>query len=392
MPYDNDDTRKRENEQVFERKRYGFFSSVPEKHIVDIMAGASSVGFTGKTTQMHKYSENHRTTIGHFLNKGKWDDERLDKTLSSECYKTIQRLAKERAVPVFLDLDDTTNPKKKPSSRANRPMEGGDFVYSHLLGKTVWGHQAMAALLSAGDTVLCYKLERCGKTPGGKIEQAIRIANSLPAAELPSYALMDSWYTCPKLTYAFLAKGYHTIGALKTNRIIYPAGIRIALNKFAAYIHKSDASLVTVGEDRYWIYRYEGKLNGIDNAVVLLSYPENAFGNAKALRAFLCTDTSLDTATILRYYQNRWDIEVFFKQQKTILGFKGYQIRSVKGIERFWLLLSLTTFYCIVSRNMPLGEAVRDCRTSVAIDFAFLIYCAGRDGIPFDSLPLKPVC
>ena len=68
-------------------------------------------------------------------------------------------------------------------------MEGGAFAYSHLLGKTVWGHQAMAALISDGETALCYKLERCGKNDAGKIEQAAEIASSLPMAERLSYAL-----------------------------------------------------------------------------------------------------------------------------------------------------------------------------------------------------------
>ena len=368
------------------------FTSVPEKHIVDIVTSATSAGFSGKTTQMCRYSENHRTTIGHFLNKGKWDDEKLEREMSKQCYEIVGRVAEERNVPVFIAIDDTTNPKKKPSSRAERPMEGGAYVYSHLQGKVVWGHQALAALISGGDTALCYKLERTGKTPGGKIEQILQIAASLPMAQQPAYTLMDSWYTCPKLVDAFLAKGYHTIGALKTNRIIYPGGIRISISEFAPFIHKSDASLVTVGKDRYWIYRYEGKLNSIDNAVVLLSYPEDAFGEPTALRAFLCTDTTLDTPTILQYYKNRWDIEVFFKQQKNLLGFKGYQIRSAKGIDRLWLILSLASFYCILTRDMPLGDAVRDCRTAIATDFAFLFYCAGRDGLPFESLPLKAVC
>ena len=44
--------------------------------------------------------------------------------------------------------------------------------------------------------------------------------------------------------------------------------------------------LVTVKNRKYYVYRYEGNLNGIENAVVLLSYPEKAFGNPKALRAF----------------------------------------------------------------------------------------------------------
>jgi hypothetical protein len=311
--------------------------------------------------------------------------------LSNKSYEHISQLAQDKGSPIFVSIDDTVNPKKKPSSQAKRPMEGGAFVYSHLLGKTTWGHQAISALVSDGETALCYKLERCGKDGASKIEQAIQIAESLPVPQRPGYALMDSWYTCPKLVDAFSGKGYHTIGALKTNRIIYPQGIRISISEFASdYIRKSDSSLVTVGREKYWIYRYEGKLNGIDGAVVLISYPEKAFGNPQALRAFLCTDCELDTLAVLQYYHNRWDIEVFFKQQKNIFGFDGYQMRSVTGIERFWLLLTLASFYCIVSRDMPLGQAARDCRAVIAFDFAFLIYCAGRDGIPFDSV--KSAC
>lgn len=40
----------------------------------------------------------------------------------------------------------------------------------------------------------------------------------------------------------------------------------------------------------------------IENAVVLLSYPEKAFGNPKALRAFLSTDVSLSLDETLSYY------------------------------------------------------------------------------------------
>lgn len=74
-------------------------------------------------------------------------------------------------------------------------------------------------------------------------------------------------------------------------------GIRKKLSEFAAllYVTHSDFNLVTVKSKNYYVYRYEGKLNGIENAVVLLSYPEKAFGNPKALRAFLSTDATLST-------------------------------------------------------------------------------------------------
>ena len=85
---------------------------------------------------------------------------------------------------------------------------------------------------------------------------------------------------------SFIRKGFYTIGALKTNRIIYPCGIRQKASAFALHLRKIDSavSLVTVGGREYYVYRYEGELNDIPNAVVLISYPKNAFGTPKALR------------------------------------------------------------------------------------------------------------
>ena len=87
--------------------------------------------------------------------------------------------------------------------------------------------------------------------------------------------------------------------------------------------------------------------NGVENAVVLLSYPEKAFGNPKALRVFLSTDVSLSMDEILSYYVCRWPIEIFLCQCKDKLSLDNYQICSAQGIRRFWLLMSLAHFMCV---------------------------------------------
>ena len=163
--------------------------------------------------------------------------------------------------PFFCIVDDTTASKTKPSSQALHPIEDAYFHQSHLKGKQDYGHQAVAVMLSC-------------------------------------------WYTSEKIINTFAAGGFHTIGALKTNRMLYPFGFKKKLNEFAAFLTstRSNFRLVTVKKQKYYVYRYEGKLNGIENAVVLLSYPEKAFGNPKALRAFLSTDVSLSLDETLSYY------------------------------------------------------------------------------------------
>ena len=135
--------------------------------------------------------------------------------------------------------------------------------------------------------------------------------------------------------------------------MLYPFGIKKKLNEFAALLSvtHSDFHLVTVKNQKYYVYRYEGKLNGIENAIVLLSYPEKAFGIPKVLRAFLSTDVSLSTDGILSYYVCRWSIEIFFRQCKDKLALDSYQIRSAQGIRRFWLLMALAHFMCVAGTD-----------------------------------------
>ena len=71
---------------------------------------------------------------------------------------------------------------------------------------------------------------------------------------------------------------------------------------------------------------------------------------AKELAAELSvTHNGFDLATVKKrkYYVYRWSIEIFFRQCKDKMALDGYQLRSVQGIKRYWLLMSLAHFMCI---------------------------------------------
>lgn len=103
---------------------------------------------------------------------------------------------------------------------------------------------------------------------------------------------------------------------------------------------------MTVGSREFYVYRYEGELNGIPNGAVILSYPEEAFGNPGVLRVFLSTDVSLSTLEILETYTQRCPVEVFFRQSKSKPCLDQYQIRSRQGIQRYRLIKSLAHYLC----------------------------------------------
>lgn len=329
-----------------------FLSDVYIHHLMSITTAVFQSDYSGKTINFAENSDCHRTTIAHFLNHGKWDDRKLQKIIKQMVVDIIYKEASRSGKPVFCIVDDTIASHTKPSSQALHPMEAAYFHQSHLKKKQDYGHQAVAVMLSCNEIILNYAIVLYDKSKS-KIEIVQNIADELPKAPVKSYFLCDSWYSSSKIMESFIKKGFYTIGALKTNRIIYPCGIRIQASKFAAYLRKQDAdvSLVTVDHRQFYVYRYEGKLNDIENAVVILSYPKEAFLNPKTLRVFISTDTSLSTQEILDTYVCRWPIEVFFRESKRKLALDKYQIRTCKGTQRYWLIMSLVHFMCCTCKE-----------------------------------------
>ena len=152
---------------------------------------------------------------------------------------------------------------------------------------------------------------------------------------------MDRWYTNANVWNKCKAKKRHLIGAMQTNRILYPHGARTSPHDYASILPPDQFHLVTVKGREYYVHRYQGHLNKIDQAVVLLTYPKEAFGVCTALKVFLCSDLSLSDEQVLEHYSHRWKIEVMFKQQKQYLGLKSFMIRSAKVIDRFLIILTL---------------------------------------------------
>lgn len=366
-----------------------FFRRTVLRHIMSILISVFMFGYKGKVSQMSGVSPRHRTTIAHFLNHGDWEEEVLTRKLKEEVIRIIYKMSMLTGKPIICIVDDTISSKTKPSSQAMHPIEDAYYLQSHLKKEQDYGHQAVAVLLSCNGVTLPYDIVMYDKTKS-KIQIVCEIANELPVAPVLSYFECDCWYTCVKVMDAFLAKGFCCIGAIRTNRVIYPKGIRQNIARFAQFIRKTDSnvSLVTVGRRRYYVFRYEGNLNNLENAVVLISYPRDAFGKPNALRAFLCTDVSLSTQEILNLYINRWEIEVFFRQSKQKLAFDKYQIRSTRGIRRFWILMSLAYYLCCMGTGKfcCFHEGFTLLREAIIRERVSYIYNCGASHVPLSEV------
>lgn len=342
--------------KFFKQLNFDLYLTKPQlNHLQSIMNAMILKGYNGKVSDIAELaSHTHRTSITRFLSKSTWDETLLSKSLKSLVLQLIWNKAKETKKPICFIIDDTISEKTKPSSKAKNIIEKCSFHNSHLKGKTVYGHQILVSLLSCDGLVLPYSINVYEKDSTSKIELAQSLIESLPKPENKGYVLCDSWYSSKAIFNSSIKAGYSYIGALKTNRVIFPKGhtrLGIKLHKFATTLNIDDFDLVTVKDKQYYIYNYVGDLKDRKNVSIVLSYPKDSFQKEGALKTFISLDISLKPLDILTQYTDRWAIEPFFRDCKSYLGLNGYQVRSEKSINRYLTIMIINYTYCKLYSN-----------------------------------------
>ena len=137
----------------------------------------------------------------------------------------------------------------------------------------------------------------------------------------------------------------------------------------------------TIGVEDYRVYRYEGKLNLLENGVVLLCWKDGDDLNSSSIRAFLSTDVSLSNEQILSYYCKRWSIENYFRTAKVYLGMDRYQVRSTKSIDRYFALLLFVTMCCTYSGQGSLIDGIHQYRKQKRHHWIEYIYKQAQSGV-----------
>ena len=331
------------------------YSSAIKNHMVNIVSGIIVTEGSKTISSVHnKITCNRdRSTGSRFLSSYSWNHEYVTQERIFHAISEISNTCEDSDVG-FLIIDDTLTKK----NTSTKKIEGLDFHNSHADGnKPKWSHCLVTSHYKINDYSIPldfrqYHRKESSKKLSKKFldknELAMELINEFTPVTKNNYLLVDSWYTSAKILLHGLINGCHTIGRIKSNRVIYPAGIKTNVKKFSSYIRTNETSLVTASNNKYYVYRYEGKLNDIENVVVLISWTKNDLSDNPAF--IISTDVSLDNKAIISYYEKRWDIEVSYRYHKTALGFDEFQIQSLKSIHRYWSMIFLTYTFLEIFR------------------------------------------
>jgi hypothetical protein len=375
--------------------KLGFYYSKPQaRHLQAFIVAMMLKGFGGKMTDVAELALHaHRTCIGRFLDSDSWNEDYLITAIKKHTVSTIIQESKRTSKPIYIIFDDTICEKAIPLSQVKSPIYGCGFYKSHLKNKMVYGQQFVGCMLRCGDMVLPYDIVLYEKVNGenenvkSKIDIVRDIIESLPKPPCGGYVVTDSWYSCQTLFEASKSRGYHFIGAIKTNRLIFPRGFRkkgIKLSKYARLLKQSDFDFVTVGGHSYHVYTYLGKINGQRKVKIIITWPKGLFGVSAAMKAFVSTDIEMNPKQLITRYMKRWPIEVFFREANRCLGMKRCQVRSKKAVIRYQYVLMLCYIFCGMNVNggkIEIGKQRREHKKAIEKFKIAWIHEQGRKGV-----------
>ena len=378
------------------------YSSAIKNHMVNIVSGIIVTEGSKTISSVHnKITCNRdRSTGSRFLSSYSWNHEYVTQERIFHAISEISNTCEDSDVG-FLIIDDTLTKK----NTSTKKIESLDFHNSHADGnKPKWSHCLVTSHYKINDYSIPldfrqYHRKESSKKLSKKFldknELAMELINEFTPVTKNNYLLVDSWYTSAKILLHGLINGCHTIGRIKSNRVIYQAGIKTNVKKFSSYIRTNETSLVTASNNKYYVYRYEGKLNDIENVVVLISWTKNDLSDNPAF--IISTDVSLDNKTIISYYEKRWDIEVSYRYHKTALGFDEFQIQSLKSIHRYWSMIFLTYTFLEIFRVKceklykfkNIGDVILHFRNNYLVKIVSFAHECADNGIDLQSTIAK---
>jgi hypothetical protein len=370
------------------------YSTAIKNHMVNMVSGIITLEGNKNVSAIYKdiNCNRDRSCGSRFLGEYKWNCDYVDHKRILHSTKEIRKNVDDETVG-FLIIDDTLS--EKDTSTKN--IEGLEFHRSHSKNKAVWSHCVVSSHYKISDysLPLNFKLylrkqffgKRAKKYFKNKQQLAMELIDEfLPVTET-TYLLIDAWYTSGKIMLHALSKGYHTIGRIKSNRVIYPQGIKTNLKEFSKLVPPDATCPVTAGEDTYYVYRYEGKINDVENVIILFSWTEPDLSDTPTF--IICTDISAATSLILEYYLKRWDIEVSYRYYKNSLGFDEYQVESLTSIKRFFSMVFMSYAFLELFRVSnkktlklnTIGDTVRYFRQQHMVSIVKYAYTCAKNNV-----------
>ena len=276
----------------------------------------------------------HRTRFNNFVLVGRWDPEEL---LRKKAYELLARLKPRKGEVVYLIIDDSKKQKR------GKDMEGVSTFYDPSTDSYFLAHKFVKATLKFRGHVIPFgirlyvKKEECPELEL-EFKKLTQLAAQLirefePPRGVKVRVLFDSYYLCPLVVKACRKKGFRFVSTLKSNRNLFKRGRKLKVGKYGRNLFRRRP------KEGFTIKKGKGPVNysfvdagwlGVSD-LGKLHVVFSRKGRDKKILGIVTDDLELSAADVIRAYNERWSIEVFFKDAKQLLGLGQYQNGSYRA-------------------------------------------------------------
>lgn len=292
-----------------------------------------------------------------FVGQSPWSVEAVRlRVLETQLKEALRR---HPGAEVLISCDDTHAPKYRHA----RALEGADWHFDHLQGRTSFGYVVVSVHVTVGSTSfaadwrLYLRVEKVRELNRGRgneepltfrskpelVQEMLEDLAPLLSKERkrrPVYVLFDSWYASAALIGFCRGLGYHVICALRSNRVV--DGKRLSQKRLRNSEYTPTVVCSAQSQTTYHTSTYRGTVRGVGEVTLVVSKRKLGGGPR---RYFLCTNSRLSAQGALNRYAQRYGIETDYLYLKDRLGATEFRQRKLEAVEKYLTLSFMALSY-----------------------------------------------
>lgn len=318
-----------------------------------------------------------QSTINRFINDPNWDPYKFNNRRLEFLQENRQTRSTNNGFTIIDDsILEKTGVKIEGtdyhfSNSKNKSINGHDFVSSHYFDRKK-KYPLHSKLYRRKQELKKNGIPEQFKT---KVELAIELIDeSIKCGIAFNCCIFDAWYFTRAICDHLKSKGIDWVSRAKSNRVV---NLPIGKKNLKTYIENLNADQFSRLPAPVYLEdektRKEIKYQFIYEAVLNISDIGNIKcvvikKNLKDNESIILVSNRLDWTAqrIIQIYKNRWQIETFYRDAKQNLGLDKYQLRSIKGIERYWVLVFHSYTFLQYCKLFGIFSSLLDapCRTT----------------------------
>jgi hypothetical protein len=277
---------------------------------------------------LDQQSQPHRSRFNNFVNLSRWN---CAVVLQMKAYELLDNLNLVKGEFIELIIDDSKKPKR------GKAMEAVGWIRDPLTGRNIRGHQYVTATIRfRGHTIpfgirLYVKKQDCHRL-GLDFKKTTQLAAELisefnPPEGINVRVLFDSYYLCPVVVKSCRNKDFHFVSTLKSNRNLYKNGRKLKAGGYGSrLVRRRRKNIYRINKAKGYVkYAYvdAGRIEVSDLGRLHVVFSRK--NREQKVLGLVTDDPKLSARQMISSYDDRWSIEVFFKDSKQLLGLGQYQ-------------------------------------------------------------------